>query len=59
MRFDLTSKEIPLTAPRSLIAKLFGQQPVFLWQWIHTITPILHHSNWGEAPNFLLLQVNV
>ncbi len=28
MRFDLTSKKIPLTAPQNLIAKLFGQQPV-------------------------------
>ena len=25
---DLTSKNIPLTAPQNLIAKLFGQQPV-------------------------------
>jgi hypothetical protein len=28
MRFDLTSKKIPLTASQKLIAKLFGQQPV-------------------------------
>jgi hypothetical protein len=31
MRFDLTSKKIPLTAPQDLIAKLFGQQPVKEW----------------------------
>jgi hypothetical protein len=28
MRFDLTSKKIPLTARQNLIAKLFGQQSV-------------------------------
>jgi hypothetical protein len=28
MRFDLTSKKIPLTAPQNLIVELFGQQPV-------------------------------
>ncbi len=28
MRFDLTSKKIPLTALRNVIGKLFGQQPV-------------------------------
>jgi hypothetical protein len=26
VRFDLTSKKIPLTASQNLIAKLFGQQ---------------------------------
>jgi hypothetical protein len=33
MRFDLTSKKIPLTASQNLIAKLFGQQPVNLMDW--------------------------
>jgi hypothetical protein len=28
MRFDLTSKKNPLTAPQNLIAKLLGQRPV-------------------------------
>jgi hypothetical protein len=29
VRFDLTSKKIPLTASQNLIAELFGQQPVY------------------------------
>jgi hypothetical protein len=28
VRFDLTSKKIPLAASQNLIAKLFGQQPL-------------------------------
>jgi glutaredoxin-like protein NrdH len=31
VRFDLTSKKIPLTASQNLIAKLFEQQPVNAW----------------------------
>ncbi len=33
MRFDLTSKKNPLTAPQNVIAKLFGQQPVKVLRW--------------------------